>query len=139
MISFEKIFKANHKTMGIRSLIENPTIDLAQLAYILFPSNIHPKKALARVSKGDKALDKIQLERLAVYLAVDVSKLFSATDWQNFNRENAVCFTYKNKLISIDLFTDKAYAYEGKKDPVFFELSETFTDLIKAIVNTKLD
>ena len=125
--------------MGIKSLTENPTIDLAQLAYILFPSNIHPKKALARVSNGNKTLDKIQLERLAVYLAVDVSKLFSATDWQNFTRENAVCFNYKNKLITIDLFTDKAYVYEGNKEPCFFELSETLTDLIKAIVNTKLD
>lgn len=110
--------------MGLLTLINNPHVDIDELAYVLFPTNLHPKKALFRSAHKVKTINSLQVEVLSVYLSVSVGELFSTSDWGVFDRSKAVTLNIRNSLVLLDLERAKGYAFQGLKTPVFFTLSD---------------
>ncbi len=114
--------------MVVKSLVANPHIDSNELAFILFPQNLHPRKALSRLcnesaSQANRRIKEDQIKRLAVYLGVSMGELFSdACDWVNFHREKAISFTKGDKLIMIELNSNTGYVFKLAEPPIFFRL-----------------
>ena len=114
--------------MIVKSLVANPNIDHSELAYVLFPNNLHPKKALSRLcnentNHQNRKIKEDQIKRLAVYLGVSVSELFSDNGkWENFKRENSISFTKGDTLILIDLKSSAGYVFKPDRHPIHFRL-----------------
>lgn len=66
---------------NLNEIIKNHGIDTNELASILFPSVKYQKLALDRILKGEASLSVVQLEKLASYLGVLPSSLFTNDNW----------------------------------------------------------
>ena len=124
--------------MIVEALVANESIDSSELAYVLFPQNIHPKRALSRLcndltNQVHKNIKEDQIKRLAVYLGVNISELFGdVSKWSTFQRQNAISFKKGDKFIMIDLKSNTGYVFKSNQAPVFFRLGLD-NELLKAI------
>ena len=87
---------------NINNVIEHYKLNTEDLAKVLFPIVKYPKQALDRILKGESNLDITQVEKLANYIGVLVTDLFSANTWKGSAAEDG-CLTllngqYKAKL-----------------------------------------
>ena len=87
---------------NINNVIEHYKLNTEDLAKMLFPTVKYPKQALDRILKGESNLDITQVEKLANYIGVLVTDLFSANTWKGSAAEDG-CLTllkgqYKAKL-----------------------------------------
>ena len=87
---------------NINSVIEHYKLNIEDVAKVLFPAVKYPKQALDRILKGESHLDIVQVEKLANYIGVLVTDLFSANTWKGSAAEDG-CLTllkgqYKAKL-----------------------------------------
>ena len=87
---------------NINSVIEHYKLNIEDVAKVLFPTVKYPKQALDRILKGESHLDIVQVEKLANYIGVLVTDLFSANTWKGSAAEDG-CLTlqkgqYKAKL-----------------------------------------
>ena len=87
---------------NISSVIEHYKLNIEDVAKVLFPTVKYPKQALDRILKGESHLDIAQVEKLANYIGVLVTDLFSANTWKGSAAEDG-CLTllkgqYKAKL-----------------------------------------
>lgn len=87
---------------NINNVIEYYKLNTEDLAKVLFPTVKYPKQALDRILKGESHLDIVQVEKLANYIGVLVTDLFSANTWKGSAAEDG-CLTllkgqYKAKL-----------------------------------------
>ena len=87
---------------NINNVIEHYKLNTEDLAKVLFPAVKYPKQALDRILKGESNLDITQVEKLANYIGVLVTDLFSANTWKGSAAEDG-CLTllkgqYKAKL-----------------------------------------
>lgn len=86
---------------NINSVIEHYKLNKEDLAKVLFPTVKYPKQALDRILKGESHLDITQVEKLANYIGVLVTDLFSANTWKGSTEDGCLTFLkdqYKAKL-----------------------------------------
>ncbi len=86
---------------NINNVIERYKLNTEDLARVLFPTVKYPKQAFDRILKGEANLDIIQVERLASYIGVLVTDLFSANTWKGFSEDKCLTLQkgqYKAKL-----------------------------------------
>ena len=68
---------------NINNVIKHYKLNTEDLAKVLFPNVKYPKQALDRILKGEGNLDITQVEKLANYIGVLVTDLFSAGTWKS--------------------------------------------------------
>lgn len=86
---------------NISNVIEHYKLNTEDLAKVLFPMVKYPKQAFDRVLKGEANLDITQVERLASYIGVLVTDLFSANTWKGSSEDGCLVMLkgeYKVKL-----------------------------------------
>lgn len=86
---------------NINNVIEHYKLNTEDLAKVLFPAVKYPKQAFDRVLKGETSLDITQVERLASYIGVLVTDLFSANTWKGSAEDGCLTLLkgeYKAKL-----------------------------------------
>ena len=86
---------------NINNVIEHYKLNTEDLAKALFPTVKYPKLALDRILKGEGALDITQVEKLANYIGVLVTDLFSAGTWKSSSEDGCLTILkgdYKVKL-----------------------------------------
>lgn len=86
---------------NINNVIEHYKLNTEDLAKVLFPTVKYPKQAFDRVLKGETSLDITQVERLASYIGVLVTDLFSANTWKGSAEDGCLTLLkgeYKAKL-----------------------------------------
>lgn len=86
---------------NINSVIEHYKLNTEDLAKVLFPTVKYPKQAFDRVLKGETNLDITQVEKLANYIGVLVTDLFSAGTWKGSSEDGYLTMLkgdYKVKL-----------------------------------------
>lgn len=86
---------------NINNVIEHYKLNTEDLAKVLFPTVKYPKQALDRILKGEANLDIVQVEKLANYIGVLVTDLFSANTWKGFSEDKYLTLQkgqYKAKL-----------------------------------------
>lgn len=86
---------------NINNVIEHYKLDIEDLAKVLFPAVKYPKQALDRILKGEGSLDITQVEKLAKYIGVLVTDLFSANTWKSSAEDGCLTLLkgqYKAKL-----------------------------------------
>ena len=85
----------------INKVIEHYKPQMEELSRVLFPSVRYPNLALGRVLKGEATLSTSQVERLASYLGVLVTDLYSVGSWTGTTEDGALTLIrgdYKVKL-----------------------------------------
>ena len=86
---------------NINRVIEHYKLNTEDLAKVLFPTVKYPKQAFDRILKGESDLDITQVEKLANYIGVLVTDLFSANTWKSFAEDKCLILSkgqYKAKL-----------------------------------------
>lgn len=86
---------------NINSVIEHYKLNTEDLAKVLFPAVKYPKQALDRILKGESNLDITQIEKLANYIGVLITDLFSVNTWKSFAEDGCLTLLkgqYKAKL-----------------------------------------
>lgn len=86
---------------NISNVIEHYKLNTEDLAKVLFPTVKYPKQALDRILKGEGNLDITQVEKLANYIGVLVTDLFSANTWKGSAEDGCLTLlkgNYKVKL-----------------------------------------
>lgn len=86
---------------NINRVIEHYKLNTEDLAKVLFPTVKYPKQAFDRILKGESNLDITQVEKLANYIGVLVTDLFSANTWKSFTEDKCLTLSkgqYKAKL-----------------------------------------
>lgn len=86
---------------NINNVIEYYKLNTENLAKALFPAAKYPKQALDRILKGEGNLDIVQVEKLASYIGVLVTDLFSVNTWKGFSEDECLTLSkgdYKAKL-----------------------------------------
>lgn len=86
---------------NINNVIEHYKLNTQDLARVLFPTVKYPKQAFDRILKSEANLDIIQIERLADYIGVLVTDLFSIDTWKGFSEDGYLTLRkgqYKVKL-----------------------------------------
>lgn len=86
---------------NINNVIEHYKLNTEDLAKVLFPAVKYPKQAFDRILKGEANLDITQVERLANYIGVLVTDLFSANTWKGSAEDGCLTLQkgqYKAKL-----------------------------------------
>lgn len=86
---------------NINNVIKHYKLNTEDLAKVLFPTVKYPKQAFDRVLKGETSLDITQVERLASYIGVLVTDLFSANTWKGSAEDGCLTLLkdeYKAKL-----------------------------------------
>lgn len=72
--------------INLKSFMDAHKLDPAKTARELFPGNAYPVMAMKRILDGEALMDTDQVERLAAFAGVPVSKVFNngwsfAADW----------------------------------------------------------
>lgn len=100
---------------NINNVIEHYKLNTEDLAKVLFPTVKYPKQALDRILKGEGTLDITQVEKLANYIGVLVTDLFSAGTWKSSSEDNCLTMLkgdYKVKLnyngVYLSIYKDNA-------------------------------
>ena len=86
---------------NIKNVIEYYKLNTEDLAKVLFPAVKYPKQALDRILKGEGTLDITQVEKLANYIGVLVTDLFSAGTWKGSSEDGCLTMLkgqYKARL-----------------------------------------
>lgn len=86
---------------NINNVIEHYKLNTEDLAKALFPTVKYPKQAFDRILKGEGTLDITQVEKLANYIGVLVTDLFSANTWKSSAEDGCLTLLkgqYKAKL-----------------------------------------
>lgn len=86
---------------NISNVIEHYKLNTEDLAKVLFPTVKYPKQALDRILKSEANLDITQVEKLADYIGVLVTDLFSANTWKGSAEDGCLTLLkgqYKAKL-----------------------------------------
>ncbi len=86
---------------NINNVIEHYKLNTEDLAKVLFPAVKYPKQALDRILKGEGNLGITQVEKLADYIGVLVTDLFSANTWKSSAEDGCLTLLkghYKVKL-----------------------------------------
>lgn len=86
---------------NINSIIEHYKLNTEDLAKVLFPTVKYPKLAFDRILKGEANLDITQVEKLANYIGVLVTDLFSVNTWKGLIEDGCITLLkgdYKAKL-----------------------------------------
>ena len=80
------------KQFNINSIVEQYKLNTEDLAKVLFPAIKYPGLAFARIQKGEAALDTEQLRRLADFIGVPISELFTENGWNGAVKEGVLTF-----------------------------------------------
>ena len=95
-------YKMNmEKQFDINKVIAYYKLDPQDLAKVLFPFVKYQKQALERIIKGEAELNVTQIEKLANYIGVLVTDLFSIDTWKSATEDNCLTMLkgdYKVKL-----------------------------------------
>lgn len=86
---------------NIKNVIAYYNLNTEDLAKVLFPAVKYPRQALDRILKGEGTLDITQVEKLASYIGVLVTDLFSANTWKGSAEDGCLTLLkgpYKAKL-----------------------------------------
>lgn len=89
------------ESFNINSVVEYYKLNKEDLAKVLFPAVKYPKQALDRILKGEGNLDIVQVEKLANYIGVLVTDLFSVNTWKGSTEDECLILLkgqYKAKL-----------------------------------------
>ena len=87
----------------IQKILEHYKPDTGELSKVLFPKAKYPKQAFDRVVKGEANLDVQQVEKLASYLGVLISDLFSVDDWKGQWDNDAKCVAFVKAPYRVNL------------------------------------
>lgn len=104
---------------NIVKVMERYKLSQEDLAKVLFPNVKYPKQAFDRILKNEASLDVVQLERLADYVGILVSDLFSVDTWKSTLEDNCLVLLkggYKVKLnyngVYISIYKDNELLYK---------------------------
>lgn len=104
---------------NIIKVMEHYKLSQEDLAKVLFPNVKYPKQAFDRILKNEASLDVVQLERLADYVGILVSDLFSVDTWKSTLEDNCLVLLkggYKVKLnyngVYISIYKDNELLYK---------------------------
>lgn len=89
------------KQFDINKIIAYYKLDPQDLAKVLFPFVKYQKQALERIIRGEAELNVTQIEKLASYIGVLVTDLFSIDTWKSATEDNCLTMLkgdYKVKL-----------------------------------------
>ena len=89
------------ESFNINNVVEYYKLNTEDLAKVLFPAVKYPKQALDRILKGEGNLDIVQVEKLANYIGVLVTDLFSINTWKGSTEDECLILLkgqYKAKL-----------------------------------------
>lgn len=125
---------------NINNVIEQYGLNTEELAKVLFPSVKFPKLALDRVLKGEGSLDVIQLEKLADYIGVLVSDLFSIDTWKSSTEDRCLVLqkgNYKVKLnykgVYISVYKDNELILQSVSNTLSMTIQE-FVDFLDTVI-----
>lgn len=127
---------------NINSIIDYYKPDIQNLAKMLFPTVKYPRLAFDRVLRGEACLDVVQLERLADYIGVLVTDLFSVNTWKGSSEGNCLTFIkgkYKVKLnytgVYISIYKDDELIYQALSNVPSMTVNEFINYLDNLIKN----
>lgn len=114
------------RKINLDELIKERNLDYRVLAGLLFPNNLHPVDALARVAAGAAELKESQIIALSEFTGLDPSTLFSG-EWKGGVTENGLVFTRGNVRAVFNPSTrlTNLYDLKGAKLSEFILLGET--------------
>jgi hypothetical protein len=81
------------RTIDVKEIIEKHQLDAKEVAQQLFPGNKYPKLALNRVMAGSAQLDANQMSKLALLIGVQVSDLYSGSEWKATSKKDLISFS----------------------------------------------
>lgn len=85
----------------IQDAITHYSLDLEEVAKVLFPKAKHYRRAFDRLLKENIALDTEQMANLASYIGVSIHDLFFTNAWKGASEQGALTLTkgdYKVKI-----------------------------------------
>lgn len=77
---------------NINGIIRDYSLDVDELAKVLFPFTKYPKQAFARILKGEASLSVEQIELLAAHIGVLTSQLFALDTWKDASENGMLAF-----------------------------------------------
>ena len=126
---------------NINIVIEYYKLKTEDLAKVLFPTVKDPKQAFDRVLKGEGCLDISQVEKLADYIGVLVTDLFSAGTWKGESESGILTLLkgeYKVKLnyngVFVSIYKDNTLIHKrisNIPDMTISEFIKYLDDIIK--------
>ena len=100
---------------NISAIIEHYGLSQEEIAPILFPNVKYPNMAFARVLKGEANLDSEQLGRLASFIGVLVSDLYTIDDWRGSTEDNCLVFIKGEYKVRVNYAGALAIIYKNNK------------------------
>ena len=85
----------------LQKIIDHYSLSREDVENVLFPHVRYKKQAVDRVLKGEGQITAEQLERLADFIGVFISDLFSVDSWSGYREDKCLVFNklpYKVKL-----------------------------------------
>lgn len=76
--------------IDLKRLIADRDLDKVELAKVLFPGNLHPSSALARVLQGRARLKEEQIYRLSIYTGLSIDSLYADLLYWKTQQQNDV-------------------------------------------------
>ena len=122
------------KQFDINKVIAYYKLDPLDLAKVLFPFVKYPKQAFDRVLKDEANLDVVQVEKLANYIGVLVTDLFSADTWKSSTEDG--CLTMLKGDYKVKLNYNGVYMSIYKNNKL---IHQTLTNVPGMTVNEFID
>lgn len=126
------------RQFNIGEIIEQYNLNVEDVSKVLFPNIKYPKSAFNRVLKGETELCISQLEKLADYIGVLVSDLFTANTWKSSYEDGYMVFikgAYKAKLNYKGIFLSIYKNNELLEQKITNAPSMTMEEFIKYLNN----
>jgi len=80
--------------INLSKLIEDRGLDRAQLAKVLFPTNLHPAQALTRAMSRGVSLREEQVYRLSMFTGLSMEALYEGSlQWVGQAKDRLIRFT----------------------------------------------
>jgi hypothetical protein len=79
--------------IDLKSVIDEYGLDRVEISKLLFPANRHQDRALRRIEQSKALLDADQISRLALFIGVSPSDLYTGGDWKQRTEKGVHLFT----------------------------------------------
>ena len=134
------------QSFDLQKVIDYFGLNKEELERVLFPHQMYKKQALNRVLEGKSQINVEQLEKLAEYIGIFVSDLFSLNTWKGSADGNGLIFTkgeYKVKVnyngSFISVYKGENLKYQQVSALQNYSISEFIEHIDSLILNIEKD
>lgn len=134
------------QTIDLLKLIAKHKLDTNELADLLFPTNKYPRMALNRILDRTSYLDENQISKLALFIGIPISELYTNQVWKTINKKGLIIFTHDEYKAELEtktgitkLFHNDSLFHEEILHDRFIPLSEYLNKLNLLIKKFKKD